>query len=275
MIGTATLFFFLSKILGFFAEPSNLLVTLGLLGAVLLRTRFAHAGRRLMAAALVLLAIFGLTPLGNALILPLEERFPLWDASRGSPDGVIILGGAVDEVIASTRGEPALNEGAERMTAAVDLARRYPRARLVYSGGAAGLVVDAGAEATVARRLLIQMGIPPERIEIEDRSRNTIENALLTKQVAQPKPGERWLLVTSAYHMPRSIGIFRHAGFPVEAYPVDWRTRGAADLVRPFDRFSDGLRRSDLAVREWVGLMMYWLTGRSAELLPGPLAGEP
>lgn len=76
---------------------------------------------------------------------------------------------------------------------------------------------------------------------------------------------------TSAYHMPRAVGVFRKAGFAVEPYPVDWRTRGAQDELRPFASVGDGLRRVDTAVREWVGLAVYWLTGRSSELFPGPL----
>ena len=88
--------------------------------------------------------------------------------------------------------------------------------------------------------------------------------------MAQPKPGERWLLVTSAFHMPRSIGVFRQAGFTVEAFPVDWRTRGSEDVLRPFATMGDGLRRTDTAVREWVGLAVYWLSGKSSELFPRP-----
>ena len=122
----------------------------------------------------------------------------------------------------------------------------------------------------MALRLLESLGIPRARITLEDRSRNTVENAVLSKAIAQPKPGERWLLVTSAHHLPRAVGVFRKAGFPVEAYPVDWRTRGPEDALRPFASVGDGLRRSDTAVREWVGLAVYWLTGRSSELFPAP-----
>jgi len=151
-----------------------------------------------------------------------------------------------------------------------ELARRYPDARIVFSGGSGALIYDEGAEAPLALRLLESLGIPRARITLEDRSRNTVENAVLSKAIAQPKPGERWLLVTSAHHLPRAVGVFRKAGFPVEAYPVDWRTRGADDALRPFASVGDGLRRSDTAVREWVGLAIYWLTGRSSELFPGP-----
>ena len=127
--------FVVAKILGFFVLPSNLLIILGLVGLALTPTRWSRAGVRLMATSIVLIAVVGLSPLGNALILPLEERFPAWDATRGAPDGIVVLGGAIDEVISLARGDFELNEAAERMTAAVDLARRYPAARIVFSGG--------------------------------------------------------------------------------------------------------------------------------------------
>ena len=264
------MFFPLSKLLGFFAIPSNLVVSVGILGLLLLPTRFARAGRVLAFASLIVLAILGLSPAGNALILPLEERFPRWDATRGAPDGIIVLGGAISPDVSAARDEVALNEAAERLTVAAELARRYPDARIVFSGGSGALIYDEGAEAPLALRLLESLGIPRARITLEDRSRNTVENAVFSKAIVQPKPGERWLLVTSAHHLPRAVGVFRKAGFPVEAYPVDWRTRGPEDALRPFASVGDGLRRSDTAVREWVGLAVYWLTGRSSELFPAP-----
>jgi uncharacterized SAM-binding protein YcdF (DUF218 family) len=137
------------------------------------------------------------------------------------------------------------------------------------------LIFDEGTEAEFAARVLESFGIPYGRVLLEDRSRNTVENAVFSKAMAQPKPGERWLLVTSAFHLPRAMGIFRKAGFEVEAYPVDWRTRGWEDALRPFPTMGEGLRRADIAVREWVGLLMYWLTGQSTGLFPGPPAPSP
>ena len=264
------MFFVASKVLGFFAEPSNALITLALLGAALMATRFARAGRRLVVAATVLLAICGLTPVGNLLLSVLENRFPAWEGSGRAPDGIVVLGGAIDDALSSARGEPVLTEAAERMTAAVELARRYPRARLIFSGGSSALIFGGGQEAPFARVLFERLGIEPARIELDDRSRNTAENAAFTKIIAAPKPGERWLLVTSGFHMPRAIGAFRRAGFPVEAYAVDWRTRGVIDRFVLGRSLSEGLRRTDLAVREWVGLLAYWLAGHTSELLPAP-----
>ncbi|HEY6255769.1 MAG TPA: YdcF family protein [Xanthobacteraceae bacterium] len=264
------MFFVLSKVLGFFALPSNLAILIGLVGAILLPTRFARAGGRLMVASLIALALLGLSPLGNALIIPLEERFPPWDDTHGAPDGIVVLGGAITPDVSAIRPQVALNEAAERITSTVALARRYPQARIVYSGGTGALIYREGSEAEAAVRIFESMGIATERVTAEEQSRNTVENAVFSLLIAMPQPGERWLLVTSGYHMPRAMGVFRQAGFPVEAYPVDWRTRGPQDALRPFTSLGGGLERADTAVREWVGLLVYWLTGRSAALFPGP-----
>jgi uncharacterized SAM-binding protein YcdF (DUF218 family) len=266
----APMFFVVSKIIGFLTWPSNVLIVLALAGALLLTTRFARAGLQCLLASVLLLAICGFSPLGNALMLPLEQRFPPWNAARGAPDGIVVLGGAFETTVALARGEISLNEAAERMTSAVELARKYPNAKIVFSGGSPQIIYGGSTEAELAKRLFENLGVPASRLLAEDRSRDTDENAKFSKAIADPKPGERWLLVTSAHHMPRAIGAFRRVGFAVEAYPVDWRTRGPEDLARPFRIASDGLKRTDTAVHEWVGLVVYWTTGRSAELFPGP-----
>ena len=265
------MFFVTSKVLGFLAAPSNLVILMGLLGTALLVTRFARTGRCLVVVSGVLLAVVGLSPLGNALIVPLEQRFPPWQAGQGIPHGIVILGGAISPDVSAARDDVALNEAAERLTVVVELARTYPAARIVFSGGSGALIFREDAEAEFAARLLQSFGIARERILLEGRSRNTFENAVYAKEVARPQPAERWLLITSAYHMPRAMGVFRKAGFAAEAYPVDWRTRGNADMWRPFATVGDGLRRTDTAIREWVGLVAYWLAGHSSELFPAPL----
>jgi len=264
------MFFALARTLGFFASPSNLFVCVGLLGLVLTATRWARLGRGLAAAGLLLVALAGLSPLGDWLIAPLENRFPPWDPGRGAPAGIVVLGGAISPDLSAARGEVDLNEAAERITATVALARRYPEARIIYSGGNGRLMYGEGVEADAAAKLLESMGLSRERITLEGKSRNTVENGEFSLAIANPKPGERWLLVTSAYHMPRSVGIFRRLGFAVEAYPVDWRTAGKDEPVFPFDTVAGGLRRTDTAVKEWVGLLTYYLTGKTSALFPAP-----
>jgi uncharacterized SAM-binding protein YcdF (DUF218 family) len=250
--------------------PTELLILVGIAGALLLATRWASLGRRLMAASLLLLAICGFSPLGNWLLYPLESRFPAWDAARGAPDGVVVLGGSIDADISAAHGVAVVHAAADRIIAAAALARRYPNARLIFTGGSANLISNDAREADYAAEIFERLGVPRERLTMERRSRNTEENAEFTKAIAAPKRGERWLLVTSAYHMPRSVGLFRKAGFAVEPYPVDWRIGGRADLLR-FSAFAvDGLQHTDLAVHEWIGLAAYRITGKTSQLLPGP-----
>jgi uncharacterized SAM-binding protein YcdF (DUF218 family) len=262
--------YYASKVFGFFATPSNFVILIGIAGALLLSTRFARAGWRLVIASLVLLAVIGFSPVGNALMVPLEDRFPPWDHGRGAPHGIVVLGGALSPDVSHARNTAALNEAAERLTAVAELARRYPQARIIFSGGSGAVIFAERPEAEFAVRLLESLGVPKGRVVPEDKSRNTVENARFSRELAQPKPGERWLLVTSAYHLPRAMGIFRRAGFPVEAYPVDWRTRGSGDALRPFPSMGEGMRRTDTAMREWIGLLAYWIGGQTSELFPGP-----
>jgi uncharacterized SAM-binding protein YcdF (DUF218 family) len=264
------LFFTLSKTLGIMLLPTNFLLGVGLIGAILLATRFASLGRRLMLVSVALLAICGFSPLGNWLLYPLEQRFPPWDAARGAPDGIVVLGGPIDADLSAAHGVAVVSAAGDRLIAAAALARRYPNARLVYTGGSANLISNDAKEADYATALFESLGVSKARLVMERRARNTQENAEFSKVVAAPKSGERWLLVTSAYHMPRSIGLFRKAGFPVEPYPVDWRVGGRAYLMN-FHNFSiDGLASVDVAVREWMGLAAYRITGKTSEFFPGP-----
>jgi uncharacterized SAM-binding protein YcdF (DUF218 family) len=264
------MFFVLSKVLGFFSVPSNAIAVICALGAGLLLIRWPRAGRRILVFGVVLLLLFGYSPIGNVLLLSLSERFPAWQFDGHDPDGIIVLGGAIDSEASAARHALEVDSSAERLIAMLELARRFPKARIVFSGGSGNLIVNSVSEAPLAGQLLDRFGIAPTRVVLEDKSRTTDENAVFTRQLVSPKPGERWLLVTSAFHMPRSIGAFRSAGFEVEAYPVDWRTRGWADAAMPFDKLSAGLARTDVAVHEWTGLIAYWLSGRGSALFPSP-----
>jgi uncharacterized SAM-binding protein YcdF (DUF218 family) len=233
-------------------------------------TRFSGLGRKLAVTTLVLLALAAFSPLGNLLLYPLESRFPAWDPARGAPDGIIVLGGSVDTDLSAAHRTPVVSHAADRLFAPAGLARRYPNARIVFTGGTANLVETDSREADYSAPILESLGIAKDRLILDRDSRNTWENAIFNRQLVSPKPGERWLLVTSAFHMPRAMGIFRKAGFDVEAYPVDWRMGGRDDLLSFTNVGGDGLARTEVAVREWIGLVAYRLMGRTSELLPGP-----
>jgi uncharacterized SAM-binding protein YcdF (DUF218 family) len=245
------MFFYLAKALWFIFQPSMLIALLVGYGSILIWTGWARWGRRFATAGALLLLVAGLSPLGIGLILPLEDRFPRANPDEGPPPtGFIVLGG------------PSL---AMRGVEAVMLSRRFPDAKIAFTGGA--------SQASRFASLLTAMGVPPDRLILEDKSRDTFENAAFLKVELGKHgllgPGACWLLITSAYHMPRAIGVFRKAEFTVEPWPIDYRTGGAADLTRP-DRVSENLRLVDIATREWVGLLAYWITGRSETLFPGP-----
>jgi uncharacterized SAM-binding protein YcdF (DUF218 family) len=251
--------------------PTNFLIGVGMLGAVLVTTRFARLGRKCLIASVALLAICAYSPIGFLLLYPLESRFPPWDPARGAPAGVIVLGGSIDADLSAAHGVPVTSTAGDRMIVTAELARLYPDARIVYSGGTANLVFDGPREADYADKMFESLGIPKTRLLMERSSRNTYENAELSKALLAPKSRERWLLVTSAFHMPRSVGLFRKAGFNIEPYPVDWRVGSRADLMTFTDIAGDGLARTDLAVREWIGLLAYRVTGKIDELFPGPV----
>jgi uncharacterized SAM-binding protein YcdF (DUF218 family) len=203
------------------------------------------------------------------MLLPLEDRFAQVEALPPEVTGIVLLGGAQQPALAHARGVPALNEFAERITTFLALARRHPEARLVFTGGSADLFGTVMTEADVTRDLLETLGLPPERVLWESRSRNTRENATLTLEAARPRPGEAWLLVTSAMHMPRAVGAFRAAGWPpVIAFPSDYLTRPHPSLI-DFDP-AGGLVMTARATREWIGLLAYRLLGWSVALFPGP-----
>jgi uncharacterized SAM-binding protein YcdF (DUF218 family) len=265
------MFYYASKVAWFFTTPSNLLVSLVLAGAVLaLVPRLRRVG---LAAAAVFAAatlVAGLSPLSSLLILPLEERFPVPPDDGAPVAGIVLLGGAVEADDSAALGQVVSNDSADRVLATIALAHRHPAARIVISGGGGTVFGSGTAEAPIVARFFREIGIAPDRLVVEDRSRTTSENAAFTRALVAPQAGERWLLVTSAWHMPRAVGVFRQAGFPVTAYPVDRRTGGTANLWRFFAFASEGLRRLDVAVKEWAGLLAYRATGRTGELFPGP-----
>jgi uncharacterized SAM-binding protein YcdF (DUF218 family) len=263
--------FHISKIAGFFMQPSSLLMVLLLIACALLWSRYWNAGRWLVVAGTALLLIGGEAPTASWLILPLEERFQRPDLASVNVDGIIILGGGEDSRVAKARNVHALNEAGERITEGLALARRYPKAKLVFTGGSTEILFAPTVGAEAASRIMQDFDLgDPRRVVLEAKARNTWENAVFTKELVKPKPGERWLLVTSAAHMPRAMGVFRKAGFPVEPWPVDYRTAGPRDRWLPFESPSEGLRRLEAALHEWYGLIAYRLMGRSDDLLPGP-----
>lgn len=263
------MFFILSKVAGFLLQPSTLIVGCLLLGGLaVFARRHERLGRRVLAVGLIGLLVAGYSPLSQMLMAPLENRFPRPDLAKGPPvAGIIILGGSEDGRAGTSKELAGLNEAAERLTEGAALGLRFKQAKVLFTGGNGHLLKETPAEAVTSGRLLAALGIDKQRLVLEDKARNTWENAVFSKTLAAPGAGERWLLVTSSWHMPRAVGCFRAAGFPVEAWPVDYRLGPGFSFE---DNYISGIRQLDFIVREYIGLLAYYLTGKSSALLPAP-----
>jgi uncharacterized SAM-binding protein YcdF (DUF218 family) len=264
--------FELSKILWWFVQPTKLWLLLVTLGVILLYAGRNTGGRNVLTVALALAFLTVFLPVQSWIAGPLETRFPRLSELPTNVDGIIVLGGAVDELVTASSGQATLNHAAERMTEAVSLARQYPAAKLVFSGGSS--LVDQSTlslslkEADVAEQFFESLGVDKTRLVFESESRNTWENAVNTKQIIQPREGESWLLITSAQHMPRSVGIFRKVGWNVIPYPTDYRV--IPGYRQPNMTFSEKLHLIDGATKEWIGLISYYLLGRTSAVFPKP-----
>jgi uncharacterized SAM-binding protein YcdF (DUF218 family) len=264
------MFFILSKIFEFVVTPVHLAIFAGTLGVALGLTRHKKTGRALAAVAIALLLLIGFSPLPDLLALPLEERFAPPPADAPAPDGIIVLGGSVDEKMSAIHDSVAMNEAAERLTAPIALKRLYPAARLVFTGGSGALAGSTHTEAEAVARFWREAGLDRGDVIYEDKSRNTYENAIATRDLVKPQAGERWLLVTSAMHMPRSVGIFRRAGFAVIPYPVDYRATDALQNWSAPRHATLNFLLAEAALHEWIGLAAYRLTGKTDALFPAP-----
>ncbi|MGD9913751.1 MAG: YdcF family protein [Rhizobiaceae bacterium] len=263
------MFFYVSKIFWFVAQPLNLSILLMALAVLTLLLRWRRVSGTLLALAFLILAIPTWTSFGGLIIQPLEDRFARPAEPPPAIAGIIVLGGGFDGAINQARGTYELNAGGDRMVEAAVLAHRYPAARVIVSGGSGNFIFDGEADADTAPRLLAALGIAPGRLVLENRSRDTYENAQFSRELADPQPGDTWLLVTSAFHMPRSMALFRKAGFDVVPWPTDYRTSGREGVGFFTDNSTDALQKSTIALREWIGLVAYWLAGRIDSPFPG------
>jgi len=261
------MFFAASKFFQSLTRPGDLLLYIlfaGVLLSWLPRTR--RFGIALTSLAAAGFAVVTLPMMGAWVSAPLESRFPRPASLPDKVDGIIVLGGAIEPYATLTRGTPALNGEAERMTEFARLAKIYPSARLVFSGGSG--LIDADwryTEAKAASQFFEQQGLDARRITFEGKSRNTFENVQNSKALVKPRQGQVWLLVQSAIAVPRTVGIFSKAGWPVIPVPVAYKSDNDYNT-----HLSDDLAAVDRAAHEWTGLIVYRLTGKTDTFFPSP-----
>lgn len=261
------LFFYTSKVLWLLFAPDNLYLLLLSAGILLLFTRFRGFAKKLLLSLMVVSWIIALLPVGEWLFYPLETRFPSPPKLPESVDGIIVLGGSINPSLSEYWQQLETYSSHERLSEFILLAKKYPKACLVFTGGNASMRSGLATEAGQVRQYLLDSGIEENRLILENSARNTYENALLSKQLVQPAAQENWILVTSAYHLPRAVGIFCQQGWPVIPYPVDHSSL-------PDQLFSPKLQLASHALdlveasHEWVGLIAYYLTDKTSQLIP-------
>ena len=262
------LFFVVSKLTWGLLSPSNLLIWLLILATVLLWMNYLRAAKRLLLVLSAISLLILVYPVGDWLMSPLEQRFAKPMPMPEKIDGIIVLGGGEQIKLSFAHHHAQLGEAGDRYLAAASLARHYPQVPVLFTGGS-GLVQFQRPEdqAWIPRQLFAEAGLAPQRVTIESKSRNTFENFVNIKPLL-PKANGRYLLVTSAFHMPRAVGIAREQHIDVVPYPVDYRSFSTKYRQWDFD-FLQHMRVLDTAWHEWLGLVVYHLTDKTATWLPG------
>ncbi len=250
----AGLFFPVSKIAWFLLAPSHLLVWLVMATVALLCWGRMRAGRGLALVSAVLMVTLAVLPVGRWLLRPLEDQYPRPAVPPAKVDGILTLGGGLETDVLLARRAPGTAPSETRLVSTFELARRYPSARVVFSGG-----WGPYADAKAAGYIFGQMGLDPRRLTLEDRSRNTFENLLFTQRLVRPRPGEVWLLATSAVQMPRAMAVARRLGWTMIPWPTDYVT--APPGAGGDSGVAGNLGKLDEATHEWVGLLAYQLSG--------------
>ncbi|MCW5721135.1 MAG: YdcF family protein [Devosia sp.] len=263
------MFFVASKVFWLLAQPLSVVLLLIVLGLGLLWAK----RRRLAVAALLLAAlvqaVVGFTNLGYVLIQPLEDRFAVPTQMPERVGAIIMLGGATLARPSMARGTAELNDAGDRLTTTLWLAGLYPDARIVLSGGSGLLADESESEAETAQRFFAQHGVARDRLILEGESRNTDENVALTRALLDEVP-RPLVLVTSAFHMPRSVGLFGAQGLEVIPWPTDYRSPGPRSFGLDMANPVQNLNVTTVAIKEWIGLLIYHWTGRIAVFFPGP-----
>jgi uncharacterized SAM-binding protein YcdF (DUF218 family) len=266
--------FLFGKLVWVVVQPGNLLLLCLLAGVVFFMLSRGRRGKVLIGLSALGFLLLAVAPIGPAMLLALEQRLPRPGALPERIDGILVLGGAVDPALSQSYGETVFNSAVARVLGGIALARRHPEAKLALIGGEGGFVPVGLPESRATLGFVVEQGIAPERVILEERSRSTHENAVFAKELIRPLPGEAWILVTSAFHMPRAFASFDAAGWPVVPYSVDYKIDPQARLGANFSLL-DGLSACTLAGKEWAGLLGYRLMGWTHQLFPEPQGYRP
>ena len=262
-----TLFFYTSKLIWLLFSPDSLLLILIIVSLALLyfgKNKLAKLTLSITSLLLILIALF---PIGEWLLYPLESRFQTNPTLPEKIDGIIVLSGAENAELSSIWKQIQLNAAIERGLTFIRLAKKYPDAKLIFTGGSGSLSKQAFKGADIAKQLFKELDFNTKKIIFERDSRNTYENIVYSKNIIKPNKNENWILITTGWHMPRSVGISCKAGWSVIPFPVDHQTK-KDDLIRIDFDLSKNLVILKTGIKEWLGLFAYYLSGKTTTFFP-------
>ena len=262
-----TLFFFISKLIWLLVSPDSLLLALIILGLVLLYIGKKKLTKLILSTASSLLIIIAFFPVGEWLLYPLESRFQTNPNLPDKVDGIIVLSGAENAELSHIWNQVELNTAVERDLSFIALASKYPNAKLIFTGGTGSITKQEYKGADVAKQLFEQLNFDTTKIIFERKSRNTYENVIYSKDLVKPEKNKNWILITTGWHMPRSVGIFCKAEWLVIPYPVDHQTN-KDNLFRIDFNLSTNLDTLKMGIKEWLGLFAYYLSGKTTSIFP-------
>lgn len=262
--------FLISKLFWLMVQPLSLAFLLCAGGALAILLGWRRFGGALALLAALVLFVTLYTTSGTVALQALEARFTRPASEPDNLSCITVLGGAMENEVTTSRGGIEFNQAGDRYVEALRLALRHPQARILVSGGDGSISGVYEGEALASERFFSAFGVSPSRLVQENASRTTYENTLETAGLLAREELGDCLLVTSAFHMPRSMGLFRKAGLAVTPWPVDYRTSGIVRLGLDFTQPTSNAQLTSTAVREWIGLIAYYLTGRIADVLPQP-----
>jgi len=259
-----TMFVYLSKIFQTLFRTGNFLLLILAVGTFLLWTRRENAGKKIVTGITVCFFAIAILPLGQWLAIPLENAVPIPEKLPDRVDGIITMGG-VNPWAAHFSGQLSLDDEAEAPVTAIWLARKFPEAKILFSGGSSSIIYREISEASAAEILFLQQGIDSQRMIWDSSSRGTREKAKNCITLAKPKPGETWILITSAVRMPRTLLAFQAEGWKVLPYPVGFHSKDWKILRFDLDV---SLKYLWFAIKEWTGLLAYRLSSQTDSFFP-------
>jgi uncharacterized SAM-binding protein YcdF (DUF218 family) len=264
------LMFIFSKLVWILGQPLSLafiFCALGLLASIF-RWRITSVATMAVSTAILFIALF--TSMGAYLVQGLEDRFPHPQGDPSDLKCMIVLGGGFDTDVDTYRGGYNVGDAGDRFIEAMRLALKYPHSRILVSGGAGSISGDLLGDAVISQRMFSAFGIGKDRIIGDKESRTTFENTVNTKELLDSNDMSNCFLITSGFHMPRAVGIFRRFGIEVVPWVVDYRATGREHLRLDFTQPLVNAQHLSTAVREWVGMVGYYAVGRTSALYPAP-----